>query len=405
MLWSLSASPLSAGDNWPQFRGPGGRGHSDSTGLPVRWSETENVKWKTAIHGRGWSSPVIWNDQIWVTTATEDGKEMFAVCLDKNSGKVLHDIKVFDNEEPQFCHPMNSYASPTPVVEKGRVYVHFGSYGTACLDAKTAATIWSRRDFPCDHFRGPGSSPILFGNLLIVHFDGFDYQYVVALDKSTGKLVWKTDRDIDYGTTDGDIFKAFCTPLVIDVGGQQQLVSPTSKATIAYEPQTGREIWRVRYDGFSATAQPLVGDGVIFLNTGFSKADLLAVRLGGRGDITDSHVLWTAKKTLGSKPSQVLVVDLIFNAQDNGVASCLDAQTGQEVWAKRLGGQFSASLVYADGRVYLCDHDGKTYVISPERQYRELAVNTLDAGCMATPAISGRAIYLRTQTHLYRIEK
>lgn len=392
-------------DNWPQFRGPAGNGHSKATGLPVTWSESENVKWKTPIHGRGWSSPVIWGEQIWMGTATPDGKKMYAVGVHKDTGKILYDILLFENEKPRFCHPMNSYASPSPVIEQGRVYMHFGSYGTACLDTATGKTLWSRRDLPCDHYRGPGSSPILFENLLIVHFDGYDFQYLVALDKETGKTVWKRDRDIDYQTTNGDLKKAYCTPILIEVDGQLQLVSPAAKATIAYDPRTGEPIWKVRYQQHSATARPLFAFGKVYLNTGFPKAQLWAVRPDGKGDITDSHVAWRATKAIGSKPSSLIVDDLIYVISDGGVASCLEAKSGKEVWTERLGGKYSASPLYADGHIYFFSHEGKATVIKPGREYKEVAVDQLDDGFMASPAVTGKALILRTTTHLYRIEK
>jgi outer membrane protein assembly factor BamB len=339
-----------------------------------------------------------------MTTATEDGKQMFGICVDRESGKVVRDVKVFDVEAPQPIHTLNSYASPTPVIEAGRVYLHFGSYGTACLDTKSGATLWSRRDLPCDHFRGPGSSPILFERLLIVHYDGFDYQYVVGLDKATGKTVWKTDRSNDFGTTDGDFKKAFSTPLVIEAAGRLQLVSAGSKAAMAYDPRTGKELWQVRFEGFSSTARPLFGHGLVFINTGFSKADLLAVRPDGSGDVTASHVVWTLKKGIGSKPSPVLVGDLLYVVHDAGVASSIEAQSGNIVWTHRLSGEYSASPVAAAGAIYFFSQEGSTTVIKPSRVYEELAVNDLAGGIMASPAIAGGALFLRTRSHLYRLE-
>src|SRR5207245_690583 len=221
---------LPAEQNWPQFRGPRGAGRADDAALPVRWSETENVRWKTLIHGKGWSSPVIWADQVWLTTATPDGHALFAVGVERASGKIAFDQKVFDICTPSYCHPFNSYASPTPVIEAGRVYVHFGSAGTACLDTASGRLLWSRQDLHCDHHRGPGSSPVLYKDLLIVHFDGIDQQYVVALDKGTGKTVWKRSRDIDYQTDDGDLKKAYATPAIVELGGQAQVISPAAAA-------------------------------------------------------------------------------------------------------------------------------------------------------------------------------
>lgn len=389
---------------WPQFRGPQGEGFSDHQQVPVRWSETEHVVWKTALHDRGWSSPVAWDEStVWCTTATPDGQRMALLGVDFATGRLVHDIHLFDNDKVSEIHATNSYASCTPTVDEDHVYAHFGSYGTACVDSRTGQVVWQRRDLPCEHFRGPGSSPILFDDLLIIHYDGFDYQYVVALDKRTGRTVWKRDRDIEYGTDDGDLKKAFCTPLLIRVGDGWQLISPTSKATLALDPRTGEEIWRVRYDTFSATARPLFRGDLLFVNTGFSKADLWAVRPDGRGDVTDSHVVWKQTQSVGSKPSAVLYNGLLFGVHDAGVASCWEADTGKRVWAERLGGNYSASLLRAGDRVYFFNEEGTTTVVQADRQYQLLATNQLDDGCMSSPAVIGDSLIVRTKTHLYRL--
>ena len=394
-----------AGDTWPEFRGPSGDGHSQARGLPLRWSETENIRWKTPIHDKGWSSPVIWGNQIWMTTATPDGKRLYAICVDRDSGKIVHDIHLFDIEKPGYCPTLNSYASPTPVVEAGRVYVHFGSYGTACLDTATGKAIWSRRDLPCDHWRAPGSSPILYNGLLFIHFDGFDEQYVVALDKTTGRTVWKRDRNIDYGTDDGDLKKAFGTPSIVTVNGQAQLISPSAVATTAYEPATGRELWKVYHGGMNVAARPLYGHGLLFLCTGAGGLyHLLAVRPDGKGDVTKTHIAWTQNRGVPSRCSLLLVDDLLYMMNEVGVALCLDAHTGQPVWQKRVGGEFSASPIFADGRIYFFSQDGVAHVIQSGRDGKVLAQNRLDDGCMASPAVAGKAIFVRTKTHLYRIE-
>ncbi len=396
------ASEATESNYWPQFRGPAGNGHTEGP-VPGQWSETENVVWKTAIHGRGWSSPVIWGNQIWLTTATADGKQMFGVCVDRESGKILFDEKLFDVAEPREIHKTNSYASPTPVIEEGRVYLNFGSYGTTCLDTKTFERIWTRRDLPCHHWRGPGSSPILDGNKLIMHFDGYDYQYVAALDKRTGDTIWRVDRDIDYQTDNGDFKKAFCTPIVIEVNGQRQLISPAAKATIAYDPESGKELWRIHYKEHSATARPLYGHGLLFINSGFGKAELFGVRPDGKGDVTDTHVKWVANRRIGSKPSGVLVGDFIFQVHDQGVASCIEAKTGKQVKEQRLSGNYSASPIYADGKLFFANEDGETRICSADREMKILQVNHLDAGCMASPAAVDGRLYLRTRTHLYCI--
>ncbi len=401
---SIAWRSAGGAENWPQFRGPMGDGISRATGLPVTWSEMDHVAWKTAIHGKGWSSPVIWDNQIWMTTAPVDGKQLFAVCVDRESGRVVHDVVVFDIAEPQFCHAMNSYASPTPVIEAGRVYVHFGSAGTACLDAGSGKILWTRQDLPCDHFRGPASSPILFGNLLVVAFDGFDYQYVVALDKKTGETVWRRDRNIDYGTEDGDAKKAYCTATVIEVEGQKQLVYPSAGATIAYEPLTGEELWRVNHGGMNASARALVSDGRLYINTAAGGFKLFCMKVGGRGDVTSSAVEWKCSQGVPTRSSQLLIDGKIFMVSDAGIASCLDAASGKSIWQHRLKGDFSASPIWAEGRVYFCNQDGATFVVKAAPEFELLATNMLDGGFMASPAVYDKSLYLRTKTHLYRID-
>jgi outer membrane protein assembly factor BamB len=396
---------LEGNENWPQFRGPRGAGHGDAAGLPIRWSETENVRWKTAIHGKGWSSPVVWGEQIWLTTAPAEGQEMFAVCVDRGSGKIRHDIMVFENPKPEFCHPFNSYASPTPVIEVGRVYVHFGTYGTACLDSADGKVLWTRRDLHCDHFRGPGSSPILYEDLLIVAFDGVDQQFIVALDKGTGKTVWKKIRDIDYRTDNGDLKKAYGTPSIVEVNGKAQLISSAAVATIAYAPRTGEEIWRVRQGGMNTAAPPQTAHGKLYLCTGAGGFGLLAVRPDGHGDVTGSHIDWKYSKGVPTRTSPLLIGDLIYIVSEGGVAACLDARTGEPVWQQRLGGQFSASPVFAGGHIYFCSQEGLTSVMLPGREAKVVAVNKLDEGFMATPAIADGALFLRTRTHLYRVQQ
>src|SRR5215831_7868027 len=301
---------------WPQFRGPDGNGVSRATGLPLHWSETENVRWKTPIHGKAWSSPVVLAGRVWMTTATPDGKSLFVVAVDEASGRVVFDRKIFDVPQPQYADPFNSYASPTPVIEPGRLYVTFGSAGTAAIDIFSGKVLWTRRDLECNHFRGPGSSPILFGDLLILTFDGSDVQYVVALDKQTGRTVWKTDRSVDYQDrqpngqikSDGDFRKAFSTPQIVMVDGRVVLVSPGSMATYGYNPLTGRELWRVvDRDSFSASNRPVSGNGLVYYSTGWSTGAVMAVRPDGRGDVTASHVAWRVPRGAPQKPSLLLL--------------------------------------------------------------------------------------------------
>jgi outer membrane protein assembly factor BamB len=407
----LAAAPALA--DWPQFRGPDGTGVSKDRGVPLTWSETKNVRWKTAIHGRAWSSPVVLGSQIWVTTATEDGRELFAVAVDRDTGRVVYDLKLFQVEKPQYVHPFNTYASPTPVIEKGRVYVTFGAPGTAALDTSTGKVVWERRDFECNHYRGAGSSPILFEDLLILHFDGSDHQFLVALDKRTGKTVWRTARSIDFKdlgpdgkpASEGDFRKAFATPHVGTIGGQPVLISLGSQAAYAYDPRTGRELWRVEErSSHSAGTRPVLAHGLVFYPTGWPTGQVLAVKPDGRGDVTETHVAWRVTRGAPKKPSLLLVDDLLYMVGDNGIASGVAARTGEMVWSGRLEGAYSASPLWIDGRVYTFNEDGKATVLQAGREFKVLAENVLDEGFMASPAVAGSALFVRTRTHLYRLE-
>jgi len=396
--------PLRADEFWNQFRGPHGNGHSLGTTLPTRWSETENVRWKVENGGKAWSSPVVWQDQIWLTNATEDGKQLFAQCLDPATGKRVHDLKVFDIAEPQFCIAKNSYASSTPVIEEGRIYAHFGAHGTAAIDTANGKILWTRQDLPCNHHRGPGSSPIVEGSLLILTFDGFDLQYTVALDKSTGATVWRQDRQIAYDSDDGDVKKAYATPGVFRVNGRPLLVSPSAGATIAYEPETGKEIWRVRSGGMNASWRPVFGHDLFYVGTADGGFKFFAVRPDGQGDVTASHVAWKLTKGAPRYSSPILVDDLLFTGTDNGVLSCVDARNGDTVWQERVGGVFTASPIHAAGKVYFFSEDGTAPVIEARRKFTLVAQNKLDAGFMASPAVLGHSLILRTTTHIYRID-
>ena len=407
--------------DWPEFRGPWGDGHasapgeSKSVGLPLHWSETNNVKWKTEIPYKGWATPVVMGGQVWLATATEDGHDFFAICVDEETGKILFNEKLFHSDNPEPLGngaSMNCYATPSPVIEPGRVYVHFGSFGTACLDTKTGKPLWKRDDLKCRHYRGASSSPVQFENLIILTFDGADLQYHVALDKMTGKTVWKTNRSVAWNdenipgqmAKDGDLRKAHSTPLIVTVAGKPQMLSAGAKAAYAYDPRTGRELWRVQYPDYSTAPRPLFNGDLAFFITGLSKNEMWAVKTDGEGDVTDSKVVWKLKTHIGKYASPLLVDGLIYTAADESFVTCLEAATGQVVWTERIGGKYAASPIYADGRLYFFSQDGTTTVLKPGRSLQVLATNTLANGFMASPAVDGKALYLRTKTHLYRIE-
>jgi outer membrane protein assembly factor BamB len=392
--------------SWPDFRGPRGDGHSEATGLPLQWSEQQNVSWKTPLPGRGWSSPVVWGDQVWMTTATDDGHRLSVLAVDLNTGRLIHELDLFRVAAPEPIDTTNSYASPSPVIEAGRVYVHFGTYGTACIATDTGQTVWTRRDFPVDHQKGPGSSPILFGDLLIFQCDGNDVQYVVALEKTTGRTAWRTDRSVDLSARDPDYRKSFSTPLLLEHDGQPQLVSTAAGAVFAYDPRTGHELWRVRYGGHTNVARPVTDGRIVAINTGYARPQLWGVRLGGSGDITDSHVLWRATRGIPIKPSPLLIDGRLYLVTDSGgILSCLDVATGVELASRRLGGNFAASPLYADGRLYLCSEEGRTVVVAPDAELSVVAENRLDDGFLASPAGAGHSLLLRGKRYLYRIDR
>jgi len=415
----LPLLPCSA-EGWPEFRGPYGNGHASAPGdktpigLPLKWSETENVKWKIEVPHRGWSTPVALDNQIWLTTATPDGKDYFAICVDAETGKTLHNEKLFHCEKPEpLSNNVNCYASPSPAIEKGRVYINFGSYGTACLDTTNFKTIWKRDDLPCRHYRGPGSSVILFEDFLIVTMDGVDQQYVAALDKRTGKTVWKTKRTTEFNDLDkdgkpkreGDFRKAFSTPIIVEQDGKKLMISAASKAVYGYDPKTGQERWKYAQPDYSTSTRPVYGNGLAYVTTGMGPAKLYALRTDGQGDLSKKHVAWTFPKKTARIPSPILVDDLVFMVTDNGQLYCIEAATGKEVWHARSGGNHCASPIYADGRLYLCSVQGKCVVVKAGRTYEVLATNRLEGGFMASPAVCGKALILRTKTHLYRIEE
>jgi outer membrane protein assembly factor BamB len=382
------------------------------------------VRWKTPIHGKGWSSPVIWDERVWLTTATEDGHHLFVVGVNALTGQIELNRSVFEVVNPQFCHKFNSYASPTPVVEDGRVYVTFGSPGTACLDTRTGEVLWERRDFVCNHFRGAGSSPILHDDKLILHFDGSDKQYVVALDKKTGTTVWCTERSIDFKdlgpddqpAAEGDFRKAYATPHTVQLDGHDVLLSSGAKAHYAYDLLTGVELWRVEErTSHSASTRPLYGHGLIFLSSGFPRGQILAIRPGRRGEVIDAndpttaehstlHLAWKTRRGAPQKPSLLLVENLLFAVEDGGgIVSCWEAKTGREIWQERIGGNYSAAPLYAANRVYCFSEEGKTTVLAANERFTILASNQLDGGFMASPAVLESNLILRTKTHLYRI--
>ena len=415
--------------SWSQWRGPAGQGHAPAAkDLPLVWSESENVAWKTPVEGKGWSSPVLDRGRLWLTTAVETPLSeaekaqrlanvenssslqvsgpvsLRAVCLDAATGKVLHDIELFRQSQPEPIHSLNSYASPSPILDGGRLYCHFGTNGTAAVDAATGAILWSHTLQRIKHENGAGGTPVLFENRLIFDCDGSDQQYIVALDTATGEVAWKTERSGERNP-EPQLKKAYGSPIVTEIDGHAVLLSTGADWLYAYDPEDGRELWKQAYGvlGFSIVPRPIVGHGMAFISTSFMQPELLAVKLP-TGDALP-EIAWRVKKSVPNIPSPILVGDEIVMVSDKGVATCLDAKSGDVCFSERLGGNFCSSPLYADGRIWVGNREGQTFILTPGKEFHVEATNQLDGEIMATPIAVGPALFLRTDKAVYRIEK
>jgi outer membrane protein assembly factor BamB len=411
-FFSISQLAGSQDKNWTHFRGSNLNGLAVTEKIPLKWDESV-IKWKTEIHDKGYSSPVIFNNQIWVTTAKTDGKELYAVCVDFKTGKIIYDIKVFTPDEIPGKHSSNSYASPTPCIEKGFVYVHYGSMGTACINTANGSIVWKRTDFKCRHVQGPASSPVIYKNLLILHFEGTDVRYIVALDKSNGNIVWRTDRPAEPYEPITEIGrKAYITPIIINVKGQDMLISNGSAVCIAYDPNTGREIWRVVDGAESTIAMPFTEKGILYWLTGFMVdsdgkkfTEMVAVNPDGKGDITGTNVLWKKRDELSRNQSLSPVIKdgLIYTINTRNILMCIDAATGEEIWSTHVTSNYDASPLYVNGNIWFFSIKGEVLAIKAGRKYEVVAESQMDSGIWATPAILRNSVILRTQQYLYRI--
>ena len=409
---SLGIQPVRSQQiNWTHFRGNNLNGISEDQNAPITWSDSTNIIWKTDIQGKGWSSPVVFGDQIWVTSANEDGKQMAGICLDFNSGKLIYNINLFEPDVTYPKHSINTYATPTPCIEDGFVYLNFGTYGTACVDSENGKVVWKRTDLNCDHVQGPGSSPILYRNLIILHIEGIDVQYLVALDKQTGETVWKTDRPADlYEPLAAIGRKAYITPVIMNVNGQDLLISNGSAVCIAYNPLTGEEVWRVVEGEDSTIAMPFSENGIVYFFPSFvtgpdgeKYTELLAVNPDGEGDITKTNVLWRFKSPILQLLTPLIKDGLIYTIDTRNKLYCLDARTGQEVYSKKLKQKYNSSPVFAGGNIYFTAVNGATMVLKAGNQLQILAENKLPGEVYATPALLRNSILIRNDSRLYRI--
>lgn len=432
LLTCCLGSSFTSAQTWPQFRGPDGNGIAKVQSTPIQFGEKENVRWKTQLPGKAWSSPVLADGVLWATTAIEripteeekiamfeDAKiearkfkqlaiaksiDLKLVAIDYANGSLLKTVDLINFEKPDAIHTLNSYASPTPVIDGKNIYCHFGNYGTFCLDRTSYDLVWKRR-LPLQHSVGPGSSPIIYQDSLVLIQDGLERQYVTALDKRTGETIWETDRP-EMDAPSGDQKKAYSTPIAVtDKLGREQLICMASQYMVSYDPKSGDEIWRCYHGkGFSVVPRPVYSDGKVYFSTGFGKPELWAVRIDGKGDVTDTHVAWRVKKSIPAKPSPIVHDGLIYVMADNGVASCLNAETGKEVWKKRIGGDYSASPLLAGGHLYFGSHDGKVTVMQPGTEGNVVAENQLDGQIMASPAAIDDSLVIRTLHAIYRID-
>lgn len=425
----LLISASLAGDEWPQWRGPEGNGHAlGAVDLPVQFSVTENVRWHAKIPGRGHSSAVVSGQQIWLTTAleTEASKQqiearrdkilgdytmlallshvsLWAICIDRETGEILRQVELLTVNDPQGAHRLNSYATPTPILRQGRLYCHFGAYGNACVDTEKGSVLWTNTDLFVEHINGPVSKPVLWENLMIFHMDGGDRQFVAALDADTGKLVWKTDRSGELPENPQQK-KSYSTPLVVEVAGKKQLISPAAFWLYGYDLATGRELWKFKYgkQGYSNVASPVAGNGLVFLPTGYGNTEILALRLR---EAQEPEVLWRQKKGAPTTSSPTLVGGQLYCVNDGGILTCMDAKSGQVVWQARLDGNYSASPLFAEGHLYFCSQEGKVRVLDPGVKYQPIALNDLGSPLMGSPVAVGKAIYIRAGSGLFKIQK
>ncbi len=426
-LLLLIPSLLCGAESWPQWRGPSANGHAGKSGYPSEWNKTKNVAWKSVLPGRGHSSPVHDGKTVWVTTAIEtpaseaekkerlkDNKglptvtvlskvSLRALKIDPKSGKVIQDIEILKKKQPQWVHKLNSYASPTPVIESGKVYFHFGAYGNACIDAKTGKILWKNEDKALwvMHENGPGSSPLIWDNLMIFHLDGSDKQNIVALYKDSGKIAWKTKRSGEL-RENPQLQKSYSTPIVETFNGKPVLISCSADWVYGYDPRTGDELWKIKYGhlGFSNVARPVTGHGMIYLSTCFMKAEILAFRYEGE---KTPKLAWRLDR--GPKmPSPILVGKELYVINDGGILTCVDALTGDLHWRERMDGEFSSSPTYAGGLLYFSDQAGITTVIKPGKTLEVVSKNELDGTAhMASFAPLGKSFLVRTNEALYRI--
>lgn len=417
---TLILPTIACANSWPLFRGPDQNGHT-SAKLPLTWSETENVVWKTELPGIGWSSPVHDGEHIYVTTAVPEEevkastdkatRSLRLICVNAKTGEVEWNNEIFNQPPGELVeiHQKNSHASPTPIIAGDKIFVHFGANGTARV-SKDGNVDWKTHVPPYKAQHGTGGSPCLVGaatdGVLVISCDGRDVQSVVGLDANSGDLLWQTERNAD-----PDRGFSFGTPLLIEAGGREMVICPGSFVVMALDPKTGKEFWRSRY-GTGYSVSPMVNyhkpSQTVIVCSSFGDQSIYGIDPTGSGDVTETHVKWQVKKNAPMTPSPTLVGDLLFVISDKGVASCVEVETGEVIWTERLGGKFSASPIYTSadgGRLYWRDEAGHTTVSNAGRAFEKIAESDFASGLRtyASDAVIGDDLILRSEAALYRV--
>ncbi len=399
-------------DNWTHFRGSNLNGHANTATAPLHWSDSTNIEWKVEVKGLGWSSPVIFGNQIWLTSAARDGKEFYTMCYDLETGKLLDEKTIFTSGDPQRIHGTNSYATPTPGIEEGFVYVHYGHFGTACINTENFEVVWKREDMPCKHMQGPASSLTLHKNLLIVHLEGTEDPYVAALDKRNGKTIWKSIRPKEiYDPLEPVYRKSYQTPIVITVNGRELIISNSAYMCFAHDVNTGEVIWTMEYGYDSTVSQPLYYNGLVFVNSGWIFEEnkpfftrQYAIDPTGKGDVTKTHVKWMYQDEVPQIPTPVIVDGLMYMVHDRGMVTCLDATTAKVIWKHDLNGNFNSSPVYAAGNIYFFNVKGECTIIKPGISFQRVTENNIGETVKAVPAFVNGKMVLRTEKSLYLVK-
>ncbi len=399
MLLEFIATAALSLNQWPQFRGPKADGHVTAKNVPAEWSDTKNVAWKVPLPGLGWSSPVLGDGKIYLTTAVKQGNglSLRAMALDSTTGKPVWDREIRAVEKAPSIHVKNSHASPTPILHDNSVFVHFGTLGTARLSAKDGSIEWLCNELVYPPLHGSGGSPVLHDGKLVIVCDGSKEPFVAALDAATGKVAWKTLRSVA-----AKISHSFVTPTVAVVDGQAQVMAPGPDHFAAYDLATGKELWKVLAPGWSVVPQPTISHGLVIYNHDYDNPELIAVKLGGKGDVTDSHIAWRLKKGAPSTPSPLLVGDELYFISDKGIASCVDVKTGERHWMERIDGNYSASPLLVNGNILFLNEDGGASWVKPGKSFQIVGKNKVPGRTLASPAFEDTTMYLRTDEHLYK---